>query len=63
MSPRDSLVNITNNFWTDQHGEPTIQQLTPQLIPVFQKVLGEPEDQLDDETRTQVVELVKHLQS
>jgi len=56
-------VNITNNFWTDQHGEPTIQQLTPQLIPVFQKVLGEPEDQLDDETRTQVVELVKHLQS
>lgn len=46
----------------DQHREPTIESLTPQLMPVFQKVLGEPEEQLDDETREQVVELVKHLQ-
>lgn len=31
-------------------------------MPVFQKVLGAPEEQLDDETREQVIELVKHLQ-
>jgi hypothetical protein len=47
----------------DQHGEPTIQQLTPQLMPVFQKLLGEPEEQLDDETRGKVMDLVKHLRS
>jgi len=32
-------------------GEPTIQSLTPNLIPVFQSVLSPPVDQLDDETR------------
>jgi len=58
-----SSLGAFANLLTDQHGEPTIQQLTPQLMPVFQKVLGEPEDQLDDETRAQVVELVKHLRS
>jgi len=32
-------------------GEPTIQGLTPNLIPVFKAVLSPPVDQLDDETR------------
>ncbi|CAI6332034.1 unnamed protein product [Periconia digitata] len=45
-----------------QANEPTIQQLTPTLMPVFEKVLGEPQDQLEDETRSQLVELVKYLQ-
>ncbi|KAL2130771.1 hypothetical protein VTI74DRAFT_5970 [Chaetomium olivicolor] len=31
--------------------EPTIQQLTPKLIPVFETVLSPPTEQLDDETR------------
>lgn len=46
----------------DQANEPTIQQLTPTLMPVFEKVLGPPDDQLEEETRTQLVELVKYLQ-
>ncbi|KAL2264525.1 hypothetical protein VTJ83DRAFT_7035 [Remersonia thermophila] len=34
-----------------ENHEPTIQQLTPKLIPVFESVLSPPADQLDDETR------------
>jgi hypothetical protein len=30
-------------------------------MPVFEKVLGQPEEQLEDETRSQVVELVQYL--
>ncbi|KAF1962620.1 ARM repeat-containing protein [Byssothecium circinans] len=45
-----------------QANEPTIQQLTPRLMPVFEKVLGPPEEQLEQETREQLVELVKYLQ-
>jgi len=42
--------------------EPTIQQLTPKLIPVLQQVLSPPEEQLeDDETRALVQELLSHL--
>ncbi|KAF1911953.1 armadillo-type protein [Ampelomyces quisqualis] len=44
-----------------QNHDATIQQLTPQLMPVFEKVLGEPQDQLEDETRSQLVELVQYL--
>jgi hypothetical protein len=29
---------------------------------VFQKVLGEPEEQLEEETRSKLVELVQYLQ-
>ena len=47
---------------TDQANEPTIQQATPTLMPIFEQVLGPPEDQLEDETRAQLVELVKYLQ-
>ncbi|KAI4246593.1 MAG: hypothetical protein LQ352_006380, partial [Teloschistes flavicans] len=39
-------------------GEPTILGLTPQLLPVLEKVLGPPEEQLDEETRGKVVEMV-----
>ena len=44
-----------------QQNEPTVQQLTPQLMPIFEQVLGSPEDQLEDETRSQLVELVQYL--
>jgi hypothetical protein len=44
-----------------QANEPTVQQLTPNLMAVFEKVLGEPEEQLEDETRSQLTELVMHL--
>ncbi|KAF2257589.1 ARM repeat-containing protein [Lojkania enalia] len=45
-----------------QANEPTMQQLTPTLGPIFEKVLGPPEEQLEEETRSQLVELVKYLQ-
>jgi importin-4 len=38
-----------------------IQGLTQQLMPVFEKVLSPPEEQLDDETRAMVVELVEYI--
>ncbi|KAK4999312.1 hypothetical protein LTR66_001636 [Elasticomyces elasticus] len=44
-----------------QAQNPTIQRLTEQLMPVFQKVLSPPEDQLSDETREQVTQLVQYL--
>jgi len=45
----------------DEHNEPTVQQLTPQLIPVFETVLSPPNDQLDDETREIVRRTVQAL--
>ncbi|ERT02466.1 hypothetical protein HMPREF1624_00765 [Sporothrix schenckii ATCC 58251] len=48
-------------FHLYEHSEPTVQQLTPQLLPVFQQVLGAPEEQLDDETRALVQQIVAKL--
>ncbi|KAF2171268.1 hypothetical protein M409DRAFT_63619 [Zasmidium cellare ATCC 36951] len=39
----------------------TIQGLTGQLMPVFEKVLGPPEEQLTDETRDKLTQLVQYL--
>ncbi|KAL8690882.1 MAG: hypothetical protein Q9218_003775 [Villophora microphyllina] len=44
-------------------GEPTILGLTPQLLPILEKVLGPPEEQLDEETKVKVVEMVKFVHS
>ncbi|KAF1935021.1 ARM repeat-containing protein [Clathrospora elynae] len=44
-----------------QQNEPTVLQLTSTLMPIIEKVLGEPEEQLEDETRSQLVELVQYL--
>jgi importin-4 len=43
--------------------DPTIQELTPQLGPIMMSVLGDPDDQLSDEVREQVQQLVDHLKS
>ena len=43
-------------------GDSTVQGLTKQLAPAMMSVLGDPEDQLTDETREQVQQLVEHLQ-
>ncbi|KAI0155356.1 importin beta-4 [Xylariaceae sp. FL1272] len=40
---------------------PTVQELTPRLLPIFQQVLGPPEEQLDDETRQIVQQMASHL--
>ncbi|KAJ5266546.1 hypothetical protein N7478_009354 [Penicillium angulare] len=39
----------------------TIRELTPRLLPVFQTVLTGDEDQLEDERRAELIELVKWL--
>lgn len=44
-----------------QHGDATVQQLTPKLVPIFAHVLGEPKEQLEDDTRAKLVEAVKYL--
>jgi hypothetical protein len=44
-----------------QHENATIIGLTPKLIPVFVHVLGDPDDQLNDETREKVIETVKFV--
>lgn len=41
--------------------DPTVQQLTPKLIPVFEKVLSPPEEQLADESRQLVLQAVRVL--
>ena len=48
-------------FQLYKRGNATVQQLTPQIIPVLAKVLGPPEEQLDDEIRESLVELVKYI--
>ncbi|GAM42478.1 karyopherin [Talaromyces pinophilus] len=40
--------------------DPTVRQLTPQLLPVFQAVLSD-DDQLEDDRRKEVMELVSWL--
>ena len=40
---------------------PTVQELTPKLLPVFQQVLSPPEEQLEPETRQLVEEMVRVL--
>ncbi|KAI9818800.1 MAG: hypothetical protein M1827_007620 [Pycnora praestabilis] len=44
-----------------QSGDATVRGLTPRLIPAFARVLGPPNEQLNDESREQLVELVKYL--
>jgi hypothetical protein len=44
-----------------QAGNATVQELTPKLIPVFAHVLGEPKEQLEDETRAKLIEAVRYL--
>lgn len=43
-----------------QRNDPTVQQLTPTLMPIFEQALSS-EDQLEDETRAQLTELVQYL--
>ncbi|KAL7621787.1 hypothetical protein AAE478_007286 [Parahypoxylon ruwenzoriense] len=40
---------------------PTVQELTPKLLDVFQQVLGPPEEQLEPETREVVQDMVRNL--
>lgn len=47
-----------------QAQDKTVHSLTPELIPVFNKVLApEPADQLEPETRAKVIEVVKYIAS
>ncbi|RDW75125.1 hypothetical protein BP6252_06267 [Coleophoma cylindrospora] len=46
-----------------QQQEPTVMSLLPKLMPIFASVLGEPAEQLDLETRTKMVEMVKAIAS
>lgn len=41
----------TNTTIIDDHSNQTVQQLTPQLVSIFEKVLSPPEEQLEPETR------------
>ncbi|KAK2740527.1 hypothetical protein FQN55_008870 [Onygenales sp. PD_40] len=41
--------------------DPTVRNLTPRLIPIFQSVLTGNRDQLDDERRAELIELVSWL--
>lgn len=44
-----------------QQQNTVIQGLTSKLMPVFEKVMGEPEDQISDETRGKLTQLVQYL--
>lgn len=59
--PMSPILEILTKV-IDVAGNPTVQELTPRLLPVFQQVLGPPEEQLEDETKQLVIELVSILQ-
>jgi hypothetical protein len=44
-----------------EHQNATIMRLTPQLIPIFASVLGEPAEQLEPQTRNRIVAVVKFV--
>lgn len=52
------LLTMTTDKWED----PTVRQLTPRLLPIFQSVLSD-EDQLEDERRQELTELVSYINS
>lgn len=47
----------------DEHENQTVIGLTQQLLPVFATVLGDPAEQLEDETRQKVIATVKFIAS
>lgn len=51
----------TDCNFLDVLSNPTVQELTPKLLNVFQQVLGPPEEQLEQETREVVREMVRVL--
>lgn len=51
----------STNALSDNQSNPTVQQLTPQLIPIFEKVLSPPQDQLEPETRVLLQQTVQGL--
>lgn len=57
------LFDTITNSNTDQHGNATMINLSPQMMPVFAAVLDEPAEQLDEATRAKVVEMVKFIAS
>lgn len=54
---------MLTTVFSDQANNSVIQGLTSQLMPVLQKVLGPPEEQLSSETREKVTQLAQYLQS
>ncbi|KAF4504441.1 hypothetical protein G6O67_007891 [Ophiocordyceps sinensis] len=44
-----------------EQGNPTVEQLTPQLVGVFEKVMSSPEEQLEQETRALLCRTVQTL--
>ncbi|KFH46064.1 importin subunit beta-like protein [Hapsidospora chrysogenum ATCC 11550] len=50
-----------NIYQLYDHSNPTVQQLTPQLVSVFEKVMGPPEEQLEPETRELLKRTVQGL--
>lgn len=50
------------NTFLDEQSNPTVQQFTPQLLSIFEKVLGGPDDQLEPDTRQIVQRMVQGLQ-
>lgn len=50
-----------NEVTIDQSKEPTIQQLTTQLVSILPQVLGPPEEQLEESTRAKLTELATYL--
>ena len=51
------MLTISADKWED----PTIRQLTPSLLPIFQSVVCGDENQLEDERRHELIELVTWL--
>lgn len=47
--------------FSDKWEDPTVRNLTPRLIPIFQAVLTGDSGQLDDERRAELIELVSWL--
>lgn len=45
----------------DEQANQTVQQMTPQLLDIFEKVMGPPEAQLEPETREVLRKTVRAL--
>lgn len=56
-----NIASVVADFFIDDQSNQTVQQLTPQILTVFEKVLGPPAEQLEDESRELVKRTVQGL--
>jgi hypothetical protein len=58
---RDQAVQALTRKYTDSQSNQTVQEMTPKLIGIFEKVMSPPDEQLEETTRRLLQQTVQSL--